>query len=117
LYFPKAAAAEIYSQIPGSKDASTTYGSGFYTYPCSYKGVIAFMFGNETFLVHPEDFNLGISMYNASDCVGGIFSMDESQWPPNLAIIGDEFLKSWYSTYDYSSGGRISFSKSINNGY
>jgi len=78
---------------------------------------IGFVFGNDTFRVHPADFNLGMSMYNPADCIGGIFAMDADQWPSNLCIIGDEFLKSWYSVYDYSNGGRVGFAPSINNQY
>ncbi|KAJ4468154.1 aspartic peptidase domain-containing protein [Lentinula aciculospora] len=114
-YFPEPVAAEIYAQIPGSKDASATYGSGFYTYPCTSQVDIGFVFGDVTFRLHPGDFNLGMSMYNPAECLGGIFAMDAAQWPPNLAIIGDEFLKSWYSVYDYSDGGRVGFAPSVNN--
>ncbi|KAJ4476867.1 aspartic peptidase domain-containing protein [Lentinula edodes] len=114
-YFPESVATEIYAKIPGSKDASTTYGSGFYTYPCISKVEIGFLFGDSTFKLHPDDFNLGMSMYNPAECIGGIFAMNAAQWPSNLAIIGDEFLKSWYSVYDYSNGGRVGFAPSVNN--
>jgi hypothetical protein len=117
IYFPRTIVAEIYARIPGSKDASTLYGSGFYTYPCASDIIIEFVFGNSSFQVHPDDFNLGTSMYDPSDCVGGIFGMDDSQWPTNLAIIGDEFLTSWYAVYDYSEGGRVGFAPSIKNHY
>ena len=36
-------------------------------------------------------------------------------FPDNLAIIGDAFLKSWYSVYDYSNGARVGFAASTNN--
>ncbi|KAJ3751730.1 aspartic peptidase domain-containing protein [Lentinula raphanica] len=116
LYLPASVAAELYAQIPGSKDASATYGSGFYTYPCISKLDIGLVFGDMTFRLHPDDLNLGMSMYNPAECLGSIFAMDDSdQWPSNLAIIGDVFLKSWYSVYDYSNGGRIGFASSVNN--
>ncbi|KAJ3992647.1 aspartic peptidase domain-containing protein [Lentinula boryana] len=111
-YFPASIAAEIYAQIPGSKDASASYGSGFYTYPCASKVDLGFVFGDVAFRLHPDDFNLAI---NYSECIGGIFAMDATEWPSNLAIIGDEFLKSWYSVYDYSDGGRVGFAPSVNN--
>ncbi|KAJ3984965.1 aspartic peptidase domain-containing protein [Lentinula detonsa] len=114
-YFPASIAAEIYSQIPGSKDASESYGSGFYTYPCASKVDLGFVFGDVAFRLHPDDFNLGESVYNPAECMGGIFAMDATEWPSNLAIIGDEFLKSWYSVYDYSDGGRVGFAPSVNN--
>ncbi|KAJ3778733.1 aspartic peptidase domain-containing protein [Lentinula raphanica] len=90
LYLPASVAAELYAQIPGSKDASATYGSGFYTYPCISKLDIGLVFGDMTFRLHPDDLNLGMSMYNPAECLGSIFAMDDSdQWPSNLAIIGD----------------------------
>lgn len=36
----------------------------------------------------------------SSQCVGGIFGDDEGE---GLATIGDEFIKSWYSVFDYSN--------------
>ncbi|KAJ3785708.1 aspartic peptidase domain-containing protein, partial [Lentinula aff. detonsa] len=99
-YFPASIAADIYAQ------------ASFYTYPCASKVDLRFVFGDVAFLLHPDDFNLAI---NYSECMGGIFAMDATEWPSNLAIIGDEFLKSWYSVYDYSDGGRVGFAPSVNN--
>ncbi|KAJ3803177.1 aspartic peptidase domain-containing protein, partial [Lentinula aff. detonsa] len=134
-YFPASIAAEIYAQ------ASFCYltmmclqamalvcicdynehHTGFYTYPCASKVDLRFVFGDVAFLLHPDDFNLGNyclglnQAINYSECMGGIFAMDATEWPSNLAIIGDEFLKSWYSVYDYSDGGRVGFAPSVNN--
>lgn len=47
-------------------------------------------------------------------CVGGILGMGDS-FPADLAIVGDEFLKSWYSVYDYSHGARVGLAPSVNN--
>lgn len=64
-------------------------------------------------------------------CVGGVLAMGDG-FPDNLAIIGDEFLKSCeyrsrmcsmnttdicsgYSIYDYSNGARVGLAASINN--
>ena len=79
-----------------------------------------------------NDFNLGRTSSGSSDCVGGILALG-SGLPSNLAIIGDEFLKSCkspcgfivdivtnfrrvgYSIYDYSHGARVGFAPSTNN--
>ncbi|KAF8894126.1 aspartic peptidase domain-containing protein [Infundibulicybe gibba] len=121
IYMPDQVAKRFYAM----------YGPGFYTYPCSSTNLdIAFSFSGKRFSISLADFNLGqtaagsgyvfpsclVNILSAvsSDCVGGIISTD-GQFPPNLAIVGDEFLKSWYSTYDYSNGARVGFSPSINN--
>ncbi|KAJ7680261.1 aspartic peptidase domain-containing protein [Mycena polygramma] len=112
IYVPDSMCAEIYAMIPGSKRAPQ-FGSEFYTYPCSTIPDIAFSFGGSSFSISPRDFNLGLSAEDSSDCVGGILALQD--FPSNIAIIGDEFLKSWYTTFDYSNGGRVGFSPSINN--
>lgn len=113
IYVPDDVAASFYQLIPGAKSA-TQYGPGLYTFPCSSPVDIQFSFDGQLFSISPLDFNLGRTDPNAQDCVGGVLGLG-SAFPPNLAIIGDEFLKSWYSTFDYANGGRVGFSKSINN--
>ncbi|KAJ7647390.1 aspartic peptidase domain-containing protein [Roridomyces roridus] len=112
VYFPDDVASDFYSTIPGSKPAPQ-YGSEFYTYPCSAPLDIQFWFGGQSFDMSNLDFNLGMTALNSPDCVGGILSLDSDGFPPNLAIIGDEFLKSHYTTFDYD--GRVGFAPSINN--
>uniref|UniRef100_A0A0W0FVP8 Peptidase A1 domain-containing protein n=2 Tax=Moniliophthora roreri TaxID=221103 RepID=A0A0W0FVP8_MONRR len=115
IYLPGHVANQLYSMIPGAEPAEE-YGPGFYTFPCSSSGIsVAFTFGQNSFPVHPNDFNQGMSASNPNRCVGGVIAILDDSWPPTLAIIGDEFLKSWYSTFDYSSGGKIGFSPSVNN--
>jgi len=113
IYVPDEVAVKFYGMIPGAKRA-TQYGPEFYTYPCSATLDIAFSFGNQLFSLNIFDFNMGRTSVNSPDCVGGILSLGNG-FPSNLAIIGDEFLKSWYSTFDYSNGARVGFSPSVNN--
>ncbi|KAK7035517.1 hypothetical protein VNI00_011810 [Paramarasmius palmivorus] len=116
IYLPGYAADQLYRMIPGAQNA-TEYGAtgGFYTYPCNLVPKISLTFAEHSFLLHPDDFNLGTSASDPSRCVGGIIAIRDNLWPATLAIIGDEFLKSWYTTFDYSSGGRVGFAPSINN--
>ncbi|KDR75428.1 hypothetical protein GALMADRAFT_249483 [Galerina marginata CBS 339.88] len=113
IYIPEILATKIYELIPGSKPAPE-YGPAFYTFPCDGVFTISLSFGGRNFAIHSVDFNLGPIATNSLDCVGGILSLGQG-FPPNLAIVGDEFLKSWYSTFDHSNGGRVGFSPSINN--
>ena len=101
--------------------------------PCfSVKGV-ELSFGGYRFEINASDFYLGRVSASSTDCVGGVLSMGNGL-PSNLAIIGDEFLKSCeqlcpggfpifnirhiflgYSTYDYGNGARVGFSPDVNN--
>ncbi|KAF8972976.1 aspartic peptidase domain-containing protein [Flammula alnicola] len=107
IYVPEHVATLFYDMIPGSRPA-TEYGPEFFTYPCNDEFSVSISFGGINFALNMADFNMG------KNCVGGILSLGEG-FPSNLAIIGDEFLKSWYSTFDYSNGARIGFSPSVNN--
>ncbi|KAI0256411.1 aspartic peptidase domain-containing protein [Lactifluus subvellereus] len=113
IYLPSGLAVAFYGLIPGSKRA-TQYGPGFWTVPCFSVGKVELSFGGHRFAIHPADFYLGRVSAGSTDCVAGILSMGNGL-PPNLAIIGDEFLKSWYSTYDYGNGARVGFWPDVNN--
>jgi hypothetical protein len=67
--------------------------AGFWTVPCFSVKQIELSFGGYRFAIDPVDFYLGRVSAGSTDCVAGILSMG-SGLPPNLAIIGDEFLKS-----------------------
>ncbi|KAG8988578.1 hypothetical protein FRB90_002675, partial [Tulasnella sp. 427] len=114
IYVPQSVATAIYRQIPGARQADRQYGPGFWTFPCSSKLNIQFKFGGSFFALNPVDFNLGRTGSSSSTCVGGILGMGGG-FPADLAIVGDEFLKSWYSVYDYSHGARVGFAPSVNN--
>ncbi|KAH8119288.1 acid protease [Phellopilus nigrolimitatus] len=113
IYLPDEVAQSFYGLIPGAKQIDQ-FGAGFFTYPCSSNLDIAFGFGGNDFTISTRDFNLGRVAANSADCVGGILSLGDG-FPNNIAIIGDEFLKSWYTVYDYSNGARVGFAPSINN--
>jgi len=113
IYLPKDLADSIYQYIRGAKRAPQ-YGPGMYTFPCAARPIVSFVFGLQSYDIELRDFNLGRTTSAGLDCVGGILAMG-NDFPANLAIIGDEFLKSWYSIYDYDNGSRIGFAKSINN--
>ncbi|KAG8910150.1 hypothetical protein FRC01_006520 [Tulasnella sp. 417] len=99
IYVTKSAADELYNQIPGSSPAPQDVGDGFYTFPCdSPIGTVSFVFGGKPYAINPQDFNLGALQEGSSDCVGGVLGEDLGD---NLAIVGDEFMKNWYSVFDY----------------
>ncbi|KAG8898224.1 hypothetical protein FRC00_003085 [Tulasnella sp. 408] len=124
IYIPTAAAKKFYASITGAKNASSTVGDGFYTYPCSTSlKSITISFGNTKYAINPIDFNLG----PVSECVftdikiftglttvpseqGIVFMREDIDG--NLAVIGDEFMKNWYSVFDYGAKS-VGFAKAI----
>ncbi|KAI0645583.1 aspartic peptidase domain-containing protein [Trametes meyenii] len=111
IYVPKDVASNFYALIPGS-EVTMEYGPGFYTFPCDAKLSVSLSLGGKLYGIQPSDFNLGRVDEDSPNCVGGILAMGDG-FPVDLAIVGDEFLKSWYSVFDYS--GRVGFAPSINN--
>ncbi|KAJ7593850.1 aspartic peptidase domain-containing protein [Mycena floridula] len=110
MYGPEDMVKSFYESIPGSKP----WNEGSYTFPCDFNLPIFLSFNGIDFSVDMDDFNLGCTEEGSNDCVGALQAFSSSNGlPPNLAVIGCSFLKSWYSTYDYSNGGRVGFSRSI----
>jgi len=102
IYIPTSYAKALYAKIPGAKSASSTVGAGFYSYPCSTSlAPITLEFGTTQYAVNPADFNLGAVSSGSSQCVGGIIGEDIGGSGSNqLAIIGDEWIKNWYTVFD-----------------
>ncbi|EJT98207.1 aspartic protease [Dacryopinax primogenitus] len=111
IYLPSAATAALYKAIPGSREDSQQ-GTGMYAYPCNSNPTVAFTFAGSSneYTIDLRDFNLGPSEEQGM-CVGGVIAMDmkDTNGEP-LAIIGDEFLKSWYSVYNFD-GPKVGFAK------
>jgi hypothetical protein len=61
--------------------------------PCFSVKSVELSFGGYRFAINASDFYLGRVSASSTDCVGGILSIGNGL-PSNLAIIGDEFLKS-----------------------
>ncbi|RDB16724.1 Aspartic protease [Hypsizygus marmoreus] len=114
IYVPVAVAAAFYNLIPGSKKAPQME-PGYYSFPCSSTLKVSLNFNGKPFAINMVDFNLGkIGSSTSKDCIGGIIGHTFSGLAANLAIIGDEFLRSWYSVYDYSNGAWVGRAPSSN---
>lgn len=108
---PTAAAAAIYAKIPGSFPIPFLGGSTqLYGYPCSSSPSVSLQFAGKKFAVNPLDFNFGtlssalgaIGFFFPGSCLGGVAGADLVAGE-NLWIVGDTFLKNWYSTFQYVS--------------
>ncbi|KAG1904185.1 acid protease [Suillus fuscotomentosus] len=113
IYLSQAVASSIYANIPGAGPAAN-YDSNFFSFPCNSSPTISLLLGGHDFGLDLQDFNLGQEADGSKNCIGGIVGMDDA-FMEGFAIIGDEFLKSWYSVYDYSHGARVGFAPNINN--
>ncbi|KAF8919938.1 acid protease [Mucidula mucida] len=113
IYLPEQLANAFYAMISGARSAEDV-GQGIYTFPCDATLSLALSFSGFDFSIDMRDFNLGRVSEDSTNCVGGIISTG-NKGPPKLAIVGVLLLKSWYTTYDYSNGGRVGFTESINN--
>ncbi|KAG8945217.1 hypothetical protein FRC04_001123 [Tulasnella sp. 424] len=110
IYIPTTAAKALYAKIPGAKTAPSSVGTGFYTYPCnSNLSPITLSFNGNKYAVNPADFNLGPVSSGSSTCVAGIVGEDVGD---GMAIIGDEFMKNWYSVFDYGNQA-VGFAKAV----
>lgn len=68
--------------------------------------------GTTSYAVNIADFNLGQLSSGSSSCVAGIVGEDiGGSGSKQLAIIGDEWMKSWYSVFDY--GNKVCVTASI----
>jgi cathepsin D len=105
---PQDSITAFYSQISGSQTAPDM--PGYYLYPCSSNLNIELQFGNQSWQMNTEDFNLGPYPYTNSDtCLGALFdiSLGSSQYGVPQWIVGDSFLKNVFSVFDGS--GRVGF--------
>ncbi|ORX34433.1 aspartic protease [Kockovaella imperatae] len=99
IYVPTSAASAFYNAIPGSSSA----GNGAYNYPCDFSGTVGFNFPN----IGNLDFNVNdLNAGNNGDgtCVGAVQGQDIQDTNGNdFAIIGDVFIKSYYTVFNFGS--------------
>ncbi|KIJ60518.1 hypothetical protein HYDPIDRAFT_98543 [Hydnomerulius pinastri MD-312] len=99
--------ATLYKAI-GGKDASSTAGDGFYTFPCNAVPKVSLTFGGKSFPISADTLNLGPVSSGSSDCVGGIVGQDIGSCECPFWIVGDVFLANVYSAFDVGNS-RVGF--------
>ncbi|KIO22916.1 hypothetical protein M407DRAFT_27558 [Tulasnella calospora MUT 4182] len=103
MYVSKETAKALYDKIPNSRPGSEDWDEGAYAFPCNsvHKlGAFSFGFGDKQYAIDPRDFNASPESDGSTECVGGIFGDD--LWE-DVAVLGNAFLKNWYSVFDYDT--------------
>ncbi|CAD6572751.1 MAG: hypothetical protein ASARMPREDX12_005429 [Alectoria sarmentosa] len=131
---PTAAAYAIFELIPNAFPIPSAGYSDqtFFAYPCATPSnyIPAIRFGGKSFGINPLDFNVGLLtsefarlLGNESlavgleaeeegdgvenkyeNCVAAVVGTDVSP-QENLYVVGDAFLKNWYTTFNYVNAG------------
>ena len=70
----------FYQSVPGSADASSTVGDGFFTFPCDSVPDVSATFNGNTYSISSDNMNLGSVSEGSSDCVGAVVSGNEGFW-------------------------------------
>lgn len=102
-------------------------------YPCNTQSEIEIVFAGQQFAINPQDLNIGTVSSNFGSllgdgalasllggaldqlCLAGIAGADIDP-TQNLYVVGDTFLKNWYSIYNYNNANgqpSVSFAKAI----
>lgn len=121
IVLPPAVATTFFSEIPGS----TVIEEGIWAIPCNTTLDVRVKIAGRTFPLKVEDLSLGYADAAGAMCVVGAFGIDaqnansKGTYPsgkPDVIILGLPFMKSVYSIFDYSGGGRVGFANLKNNG-
>lgn len=90
--------AEILNKQIGAKKSW----NGQYTVECKKKSSlpdVSFTLTGHNFTIGPDDYILEVQ----GSCISSFFGMDIPEPVGPLAILGDSFLRKWYSVYDYGT--------------
>ncbi|SCV67217.1 BQ2448_5863 [Microbotryum intermedium] len=107
---PQSVVSQVYAGIPGALAATGQYtgthilistNAGYYSYPCASKINVSLTFGNNTWPIASDDFNLGPfgTTNNVSTCLGAFFDLSLSSTSKISWVIGAAFLKNVFSVY------------------
>ena len=73
---------------------------------------VQFVIDGIVYTVPPQNYIYPLTQFGQTQCVVAIAAADLSFIAPNAAILGDVFLKTYYSVYDYANA-RVGFAKAV----
>lgn len=95
---PYEQAAAFWAGIPGSiKHRETSAPYDVYEYPCNSKFTTSLRLNGHDFEISPKDYNIKY-LLKGGLCLGFVGGGPFETW-----IVGDSFLKNWYSIYSYDA--------------
>lgn len=101
----------FYSYIPGSMDASSTVGAGFYTFPCASIPDVSVTFSGISYTILAANLVFGTSPSDPTQCVGTVVASSVAQ---DFWIMGDAFMKNVYTCFDFDYN-QVGFANLISN--
>lgn len=103
-----------------------------FAYPCATKAIPSIVFDGIPYTINPLDFSLGVISLEFAQLLGGnalnslvstlatgsvfcLASIAGTDIKPaeNLYVVGDSFLKNWYSIYNYDEPASVRFAKAV----
>ncbi|KAG8984722.1 hypothetical protein FRB90_005140, partial [Tulasnella sp. 427] len=99
IYIPPSQASALYATIPNSTPDPD---GRHYLFPCSSTPTVGLSFSGSTtvFNIQASQFNLGEMEEGSDMCVGAVLSSGSED---GVALVGDAFMSSWYSIFDYGN--------------
>ncbi|EKM60424.1 uncharacterized protein PHACADRAFT_132970 [Phanerochaete carnosa HHB-10118-sp] len=98
MYGPPSAIKTFYAAVSGSEVVNAT--EGFYSYPCNSPPAVGFSWGNKTWQISSDNFNLGQVNNGSSQCVGALAGQDLGLGS-NVWLLGDSFMKNVYTAFSF----------------
>lgn len=86
-------------------------GGGMFSIECSKLASmpnLTFQFGGKEMTLTPTDYSLQMKTWLGTVCISGISGIDLPPQMSNLWIVGDVFLRKYYTVYDYENA-RVGF--------